>query len=381
VSLGNLRPALARIPSLFAVFLFGDDESRMSNEKPSKLTAYFWVRDQFLPETECSPADASVLSALAGYGNPDGTSIRPGNPRLMATTKLSKSQIKLSIDRWLRHPSGVLVEVSPGCGRKHAAVFRIRMFAVESKGVHGEPLYNEEKGQTETPLDEKGGRKGVSSDVERGQEWGQPLPPTEVPSITESSSVASASTSSSYGTSDDDLKFSKAKTDFLAKAPGPKDELAEALDLIRDRARDNGNKPIRNWPAYFKESLANFLDSDWKAVRDRLARAAKARSLSSPEAKAKAQRLHKTAIDRGWTDLEFGSLLHHDFGQPIQPTVASIAQLSEWNYLVVLTRFQQPPPSICTECGQRGCEHLRTERERFVAECRQLLRDKGQSHE
>jgi hypothetical protein len=366
--------------SFFFGRFFGDDENRMSNEKPSKLTAYFWVRDQFLPETECSPADASVLSALAGYGNPDGTSVRPGNPRLMATTKLSKSQIKLSIDRWLRHPSGVLVEVSPGCGRKHAAVFCIRMFAVESKGVNHQPLSNAERGQTETPLNEKGVKKGVSPDAERGQERGQPLTPTEVPSITESSSVTFDSASRSDGTSDDELKFLKAKTEYLAKAPGPKDELSEALDLIRDRSRDNGNQPIRNWPAYFKECLANFLDSDWKTVRVRIERAAKARALSSPEAKAKAQHLHKTATDHGWIDREFSSLLHHDFGLPIQPTVASIAQLSEWDYQAALTRFQQPPETICKECGQRGCEHLRAEKERWLAEARQRMQ-KSQDHE
>jgi hypothetical protein len=188
-----------------------------------------------------------------------------------------------------------------------------------------------------------------------------------------SSLKGSSLKNSSSPESDDELRFLKAKAKFLADATGPKDQIAGALDLIRERVCTNGNQPVRNWNAYLKECLANFLDSDWKTVHDRIARAAKAQALSSPEAKAKAQHLHKTAMDHGWTQSEFDSLLRYDFDQPIRPTVASIAQLSELAYQAALTRFQQPPESICKQCGQRGCEHLRAEHNRSMAELRQRL--------
>jgi hypothetical protein len=168
------------------------------------------------------------------------------------------------------------------------------------------------------------------------------------------------------------LKFSKAKTDLLAKVSGPKDELADALELIRDRATTNGNQPIRNWTAYLKKCLSEFLDSDWNTVRTRLARAAKAAGLSSPEAKAKAALLQKTAHDHDWTDQEFAALLRYDFGVHTV-SVSAIAQLSEWDYQTALARVQQPPPSVCPECGGRNCEHQRAERQRFTEELRRTL--------
>lgn len=351
-------------------------ERNQAQEKSSPLTCYFWTRDDFLPTVECTSAQANILLALAGYGNPDGSNCRPGRPKLMRTTKYDRDTIREAINFWLSHPSRVLLRTFKGNGKTHASVYTVVMpndsqpkgADADPKGADQTPLNDGERGGVDAPSDPKGADKGR----ERGGKGADspPIPNTEVPN-TNSSSHADSSCSGE--TSDDDLKFSKAKTEFLAKAPGPKDELAEALDLIRDRSRDNGNKPIRNWTAYFKECIANFLDSDWKVVRDRLARAAKARALSSPEAKAKGKLLYDTAIEHGWTHREFGSLLYHDFNQPIQPTVASIAQLSEWDYQAALTRFQQPPESICRECGQRGCEHLRAERERLFAELRKQM--------
>jgi hypothetical protein len=344
-------------------------------EKSSPLTCYFWTRDDFLPTVECTSAQANILLALAGFANPDGTSSRPGRLNLMRTTKYDRDTIRQAINFWLSHPSRVLLRTFKGNGKTHASVYRILMPNTDSKGAEQTPLIANERGGVDAPSDVKGADKGR----ERGGKGADspPIPNTEVPS-TNSSSHADASNSD--GTTDDDLKFSKAKADFLARASGPKDELDEALELIRYRADTNGNQPIRNWPAYFKECLANFLDSDWKTVRVRIERAAKSRALSSPQAKAKAQHLHKTAIDHGWTDREFTSLLHHDFGLSIQPTVASIAQLSEWDYQAALTRFHQPPETICNQCGQRGCEHLRAEKERWLAEARQRMQ-KSRNHE
>lgn len=129
-----------------------DDAHRVKSGR-SKLTCYFWIRDQFLPETECSAAEASVLLALAGYGNPDGTSIRPGNPNLIAMTKVGLSTVKRALNFWKQHESGVLVAVTKGGGSGHATVFRIHMFDVTPKRVHHEPLFQTHSRKYESNAD------------------------------------------------------------------------------------------------------------------------------------------------------------------------------------------------------------------------------------
>jgi len=149
----------------------------VSKNKTSPLLCFFWVRDQFLPETVCTAAHASVLLALASFANPNGSSIRPGNLRLMAVTKLSESELKRAIRSWKKHPSGVLREQSTGNGQGHASEFCIHMFDVEPKGVpvdplqgvHTEPLQGEqrgsERGSRRTPSDAKGVHEGVHEGV------------------------------------------------------------------------------------------------------------------------------------------------------------------------------------------------------------------------
>lgn len=358
----------------------GTKPQNQTQEKSSPLTCYFWVRDEFLPAAQCTPAQAGTLLALAGYADPDGSNSRPGRPNLMRATKYDRDTIREAIKFWLGHKSGVLVEVSRGNGKTHASVFSIIMMPdvgqskgadAKTKGAGHPPLtgeQNKERGGPDAPLDEKEAAKGR----ERGGEGAEhpPIPSTVVPN---SKSSSPAGTSSTDGTSDDDLRFEKARDAFLAKTVGPKDELAAALDLFRERSRHNGNEPVRNWKAYFETCFANFLDSDWKTVRDRLARAAKVLALTSPEAKAKAQRLWTAAKETGWNNSEFSDFLFREFHQPLQPTVESLAQLSEWDYQTALTRFRRPPDSLCKECGQRGCEHLRAERERWLAPLRQSV--------
>jgi helix-turn-helix protein len=79
--------------------------------------------------------------------------------------------------------------------------------------------------------------------------------------------------SSSRVADDDDLKFEKAKSELLANELGNRDELAEAMDLVRERSSTNGGEPILNWQSYLEKSLKGFTaDGDWLEVRNRLHR-------------------------------------------------------------------------------------------------------------
>jgi hypothetical protein len=250
----------------------------------------------------------------------------------------------------------------------------------DPKGAEQTPLTDGQRGGVDAPLGDKGADKGR----ERGGKGADspPIPYTEVPGTDNSKSSSQESTSSSDGSAsgDDELKFQKAKAKILAEHLGPKDECAAALDLIRERVKTNGNQPVRYWPTYLEKSLRAFLPSDWNVVRTRLARAAEAKRLSSPEAQAKAQHLYKTAKDHNWIQDEFDDLLFREFNQPLRPTIESIARLSELDYQTALTRFQQPPDTICKECGQRDCQHLRAAKEHFMAELRRRMQ-KSQNHE
>jgi hypothetical protein len=366
------------------------NERNQTKEKSSPLTCYFWTRDDFLPTVECTSAQANILLALAGYANPDGTSSRPGRLKLMLTTKYDRDTIREAINFWLSHPSHVLLRTFKGNGKTHASVYRIVMpddgqpkgADADPKRAEQTPLKDGQRGGVDAPSDPKGADKGR----ERGGKGADspPIPYTEVPSTdnSKSSSQESASSSDGSASGDDELKFEKAKAKILAEYLGPKDECAAALDLIRERVKTNGNQPVRYWPTYLEKSLREFLPTDWNVVRTRLARAAEVKRLSSPEARAKAQHLYKTATDHNWIKDEFDDLLFREFNLTIPPTIESIARLSELDYQTALTRFQQPPETICKECGQRGCEHLRAERERMLASVRQRFREmQSKSHE
>ena len=346
-----------------------------AQEKSSPLTAYFWIRDEFLPQTECTSAQANILLALAGYADPDGSNVRPGRLNLTRATKYDRDTVREAINFWLRHSSAVLVRISQGNGKTHASVYRILLPDTVPKGADADF-----KGADQTPLSNAKGAEQTPLQTPKGRERGgkgadsPPIPSTEHLN-SKSSSHTTASSSDGSASGDDELRFQKAKANFLAKTPGHKGELAEALELIRDRSTTNGNQPVRNWQAYFKECLANFLDPDWTIVRGRIERAAKQRQETSPEAKEKARLFVNTAREHNWDDAELRWLLREDFH--VEFTIAGIAQLSDWDYATATTRVSQPPETACRECGGRGCEHILAERRRVWEEFQKKLAANG----
>lgn len=92
-----------------------------------------------------------------------------------------------------------------------------------------------------------------------------PIPPATDSVAKSVVKSVSKSEKSSSPECDDDSKFQKAKAKILNDALGPKDQIAAALELIRERT--NG-KPVSDWKAYLKKSLSAF---DWDAARVRLA--------------------------------------------------------------------------------------------------------------
>jgi len=95
--------------------------------------------------------------------------------------------------------------------------------------------------------------------------------------------------------------------------------------------------------------------------------------VASPEDQAKAQWLWTTAKTSGWTRDEFCALLHYDFETSTQVDTFDIARLPELQYQAALTQFQQPPESVCRECGKRGCPHRRSEVHDMVRELREKV--------
>jgi len=128
-----------------------------------------------------------MLLALAGYANPDGTSIRPGRPNLMRATKFDRDTIREAIKFWLRHESGVLIEREKGDGRGHASVFEMVMPTEENKGGDDdskgadEPPHSTQEGADTPHHSGKGGDKGADSNPERGGERGGLSAHTELP--------------------------------------------------------------------------------------------------------------------------------------------------------------------------------------------------------
>ena len=251
----------------------------MSSPGKSKLTCYFWVRDQFLPETECSSSEASVLLQLAGYGNPDGTCIRPGNPNLVAVTKLERSTVKDAIKFWLHHSAGVLIEESKGGGRGHAAVFSIRMFNIEPKRVSSSPVSSQER-VAENPLSDNKGvhqppvshEKGVERGGERGGERGRGATPTELPNYRKDLSGRNHH-QDHCGKPDDDYhqKLLGFKTDVLKRSQDDSQgTIAVALDILIERFEVIGIRV--NSAAYFEKALSEFVKSpqDMQLVKERL---------------------------------------------------------------------------------------------------------------
>jgi len=80
---------------------------------------YGWLR--LIRRARLGSSVKLVAFVLASYANPDGTSVRPGNPRLVAVTELSDKTVRTSLAK-LRS-LGLLERVREGskCGRKKLA--------------------------------------------------------------------------------------------------------------------------------------------------------------------------------------------------------------------------------------------------------------------
>ena len=239
----------------------------MKSPRQSPRRCFFWMRDEFLPATDCTPAQASVLLQLAGYANPDGTSIRPGNANLVLVTKYSKSEVKRAIKFWLNHPSGVLVEVSRGLGRGNATVFRIELAAdaeqeETAKRVHVEPL----SGETIVPKKVQG---DPFFDYERVPKRVPERVPGEPPPSYRSTDLHRGH-SKRHPTArkpDDDTVRERAEALLMqGQDESQRPYIQRGIDLIYVRARNNGNRPRS--PNYYVKAYENLKNSlkDWEVV-------------------------------------------------------------------------------------------------------------------
>jgi hypothetical protein len=337
-------------------------------EKTGKpFTCFFWTRDQFLPATDCTPAQAMVLSAFASYANPDGSSIRPGNTLLRRFTKLDRDTVRLAVKFWKEHPTRVLQEVEPSHGRGHATTYRINMFEV--KGADDKPL-SDDKGAYETPhsnkkggygqplSDDKGADKGADPTRERGGQRGVPHAPTEVPeslspNIPEEEEAAAAALG-------------------LPKSFG-KPKLVKAWTHIWKTAGENPK-----WSALMEQATIDagggsrlFFDAKHKVDAEKLQVKPYVRPLT-PEEKARWNLLLKTARENYWTDVEIEEEFY--VSGLDDPTVRSIAKLSETTYQTILATFRKLPRSVCPDCFSREqCEHKRVKDEAEREKLRQRL--------
>lgn len=304
--------------------------------KPGPLTCYFWVRDQFLPATECTAAAASVLLTLAGYASPDGSNVRPGKKNLMRVTKLDRDTVRNAIKFWKSHASGVLVEVVRGMGSGHTSVFQIIM---RERGVPSAPS-KDGKGVPSAPLEEK----GADSTEKRGGEGADVPAPTVLPKKNTEEEEAASAAFAAIGQKPFGKELRKVWPEMWRTAgPDP-----DWIDRMERTVNTIGTK---NTPSLFFQIKRKVETGELK-IKPYIAPL-------SPDAIAKAEQLWSVAKDHDWTKEEFAECLRSDYG--IRPlTVENIAKLSEENYQAALLRFQRYPPERCEECGEHGqCEHKR----------------------
>ena len=96
----------------------------MRTDATKPLRCFFSVRKLLLRLT-CSSAQASVLTALAGFARSDGTSIFQSYDSLASVTKLSRRCVVDAVSAWIN--TGLLVLVQKGVGRNLSNEYRIKL--------------------------------------------------------------------------------------------------------------------------------------------------------------------------------------------------------------------------------------------------------------
>jgi hypothetical protein len=164
--------------------------------------------------------------------------------------------------------------------------------------------------------------------------------------------------------SDDDLKFEKAKSELLARELGNRVELAEAMDLVKERSSTNGGEPILNWQSYLEKSLKGFTDADWAEARARIER----RRGPSPADFDQLKRLVAAIKASTWTQHEIIQQIKSvdDRLAPsmneLKLTPEGVAKLKPDAFETLLRALAGLSPSQCEVCADRDCEHQRAER-------------------